>query len=643
VYNNEETIWTNQILFQHRDNEFNSNSAIDASLSISTQDLKNFSNPFINLSITSLNDKKRRTCSLNLQLVNSILSSFNKLYESVERYYDEGNYEIVRKVSNKELQILFRRSKVDPKQKCVLISIVLNQSDFGRIILDFEVAKLLFGSLETLYDRSIAVEISNRCLLTSLLDKMDELDRSIKTLPSLIGVVNDIPRKVEQEAIGAPNYEELDKYIGGSEMSNIRVPELEGNGVIQAESSQVIHSELINNVLKDDITNIESLVHSSYVMDKPIMTIIDSIKHGPINTPEENFEFLPGISDNELKSLLYVSKITFSSAFQNYTLNGVPLPLGAPLLMFRPDVTKVKELNMEIALDLLMIVSYLKSLKERLGEKIEDANLNKSIIYYALRCFTDPLVFSFLDSSSKDTVKAMITRNFKFHKDNGFFKNYETLLDRHSCSQIMSDDVLKFVDGVFSRLSEKVYICETQDFMHSKGELVLPSNNALNIEQITKEVVKLEVAEKLGSDLTNQEEVGKYVDLNTVSKDIIKIFSEGKGRKLIDRKRETAISKYIKKYEEEIPESIRVEFTKHISEISSSVSNFDFKRSTFPVEQLGEHILKGLYEYNQSSKKEAYNNFFMRAEECLLSKDMIIAKMKTEQAQKTIDWDSLSK
>jgi hypothetical protein len=640
VYNNEETIWTNQILFQHRDTEFNTNSTIDASIVISTQDFRNFSSPFINISITNLNDKKRRTCSLNLQTVDSILQPFAELLSNIDKYYDDGNFEIIRKVSSKEIQISFKRSKLNPDQKCVLISIVLNQSDFGRIILEFATARLLFNSLQALYDRNVIVGICNRSLLTSLLDKMDELDRSIKTLPSLIGVVNDIPRKVEQEAIISPGYEELDKYIGGSEMSNISIPEL--NGVVKAEGSQLIHSELINNVLKNDIVNIESLLHSSYVMDKPILTIIDSIKHGPINS-KEGFEFLPGISDIELKSLLYVSKVLFSSAFQNYTLNNAAIPLGVPFLIFKPDVTKVKELNMEIALDLLMIVSYVKSLKERLGEKIEDANLNKSIIYYALRCFTDILVFSFLDAASKDTVKAMITRNFKFHKDNKFFKDYEELLNRYNCSQISVDDILKFVDGAFLRLSEKMYICEAQDFMNSKGELALPSNNDFNIEQITKEVVRLEVAEKLGSNLASEEEISKYVDLNTVSKDIVKIFSEKKGRKLIDRKRETPISKYIKKYEDEVPENIRVEFMKHISEISSSSSNFDFKQTIFPVEQLGEHVVKGIYEYNQSSKKEAYNNFFMRAEECLLSKDMVITKMKTDQNQKTIDWDSLAK
>ena len=642
MFSNEETIWTNQILFQHRDVDFNTNSSIDASISISTQDLKTFSNPFINLSITGLNDKKRRSCSLNLELASSVLTAFNKLDEQVEKYFDKGDFEIVKKVSNKELQIAFKRSKVDPKQKCVLISIVLNQSDFGRIILDFEAAKLLFKSFESLYDKSIAVELSNRCLLGALFDKLEEVDRSIKSLPSLIGVINNIPKQVEQEAITAPGYEELDKYIGGSDMSNIKIPELDG--VIKAEGSQTIHSELINNVLKGDVTNIESLIHSSYVMDKPILTIIDSINHGPINV-EDGFDFLPGISDIELKSALYVSKILFSFSFQNYTLNGTSLPLGTPLIMFRPDSSRVKELNMEIALDLLLIVSYVRALKERLAEKVEDANLNKTVIYYALRCFTDILIFSFFDANSKDTVKSMIERNFKFHKNSGFFKKYDDLLQRHNCSQITQEDILKFVEGVFSRLVQKMYICELQDFMCSKGELVLASNNSLNLEQITKEVVKLEVAEKLGADFTKEEELGKYVDVSTVPKDILNLFSNPKGRKLIDRKRETPIFKYVKKYEEEVPESIRADFMKYISEISSSASNYDFKRSAFPIDQLGEHVVKGLYEYNESSKKESYTDFYMRAEECMLSKDLIITKEKSESVPsgKTVDWSSLTK
>jgi len=190
-----------------------------------------------------------------------------------------------------------------------------------------------------------------------------------------------------------------------------------------------------------------------------------------------------------------------------------------------------------------------------------------------------------------------------------------------------------------------MYICELQDFMCSKGELVLASNNSLNLEQITKEVVKLEVAEKLGADFTKEEELGKYVDVSTVPKDILNLFSNPKGRKLIDRKRETPIFKYVKKYEEEVPESIRADFMKYISEISSSASNYDFKRSAFPIDQLGEHVVKGLYEYNESSKKESYTDFYMRAEECMLSKDLIITKEKSESVPsgKTVDWSSLTK
>jgi hypothetical protein len=641
MYNTEETIWVNQALFQHKDTDFNTNSIIETSLSTSTQDLRTFSNPFVNLSITGLNDKKRRNCSLNIQAVSSILSSFNKLLSAVDKYYDEGDYEIIRKLSGKELQIAFKRSKNNQLQKCVLISIFINQSDFGRIILDFEVAKLLFSSLEVLYDRNVTVGISNRCLLTSLLDKIEEMNRSIKSLPSLIGVITNIPKQVEEEAILSPGYEELDKYIGGSEMSNIKIPELEGNGVVKAEGSQIIHSELINNVLKGDITNLESLINSSYVMDTPILTIIDSIKHGPINSLEDSFEFLPGISDVEMKSELYVSKVLFSSAFQNYTLNGVPLPLGSPLLIFKPDTDKVKELNVEIAIDLLLIVSYIKALKERLSEKIADANLNKSVVYFALRCFCDIMIFSFLDGSSKDTVKSMLLRNFKNYKGIGFFSTYESLLDRHSCTQITEQDILKFIEGVFPRLVEKFYICNTQDFLYSKGELVLPSNNLFNIEQITKEVVRLEVAEKLGADLSKPEEMSKFVDMNTISKDIVKLFTEPKRRNII--KRETPIFKYIKKYEAEIPEDIKAEFLICINDISSSDSNFNFKGTSFPLEQLGDHIIKGLYEYNESNKKEAYANFYMRAEGSLLTKDLIIAKMKAEENQKTIEWGSLSK
>jgi hypothetical protein len=53
---------------------------------------------------------------------------------------------------------------------------------------------------------------------------------------------------------------------------------------------------------------------------------------------------------------------------------------------------------------------------------------------------------------------------------------------------------------------------------------------------------------------------------------------------------------------------------------------FDYDK--YPLEDLGESIVRGIYNWNEKNDKEKYTDYFSRCENGL-SKDLIISKVRT--------------
>jgi len=131
----------------------------------------------------------------------------------------------------------------------------------------------------------------------------------------------------------------------------------------------------------------------------PILILADEFKKNIQNDIEgEDFTMLPGINDDDLKSILYLSKMFCSLSHQNHINDinvGAPLPFSVPI--FKYNSVKYMKENIDIALDLFLINLYVRTVRRRLESKKTDIIQNKALFYLQLRCFTDPFVFTFLD------------------------------------------------------------------------------------------------------------------------------------------------------------------------------------------------------------------------------------------------------
>ncbi len=230
---------------------------------------------------------------------------------------------------------------------------------------------------------------------------------------------------------------DLDKFIG-EDMKNISVPELEKE---EKKATTEVKSLFVENVIKNDLLNFETMLTNYSMNPAPILILADEFKKNIQNDIEgEDFTMLPGINDDDLKSILYLSKMFCSLSHQNHINVGAPLPFSVPI--FKYNSVKYMKENIDIALDLFLINLYVRTVRRRLESKKTDIIQNKALFYLQLRCFTDPFVFTFLDKvDNPKQIPSIITSRYEYYESIGVFDHYTKLLESALCPEITKNDI----------------------------------------------------------------------------------------------------------------------------------------------------------------------------------------------------------
>jgi hypothetical protein len=639
MYDNENTYWINNQLFHYRDTMYNTNSNLDLNLTSNSKDLKNYSIPSMGIVISSSNTG-RRFQNLSIQNVYDLNESLSYVSKNFDKIYEENSYEMAKRYSNdRDLIIAFRKSTVTG-EKCVVIRIQHNENDYGRIIIPYSIFNCVIGILDQ-YQKDylkLCTDMQNRFLLSEILDSYKTTERSIKSIPAAISAIQinnsnhtpispfDLQDEVSEEMDNEgfdPQLEDLDKFI---EASNITIPEIDKISKEQIEetpkSTQTLTSNLFEKVLKNDISKFEDLINSTYLLPSPIETIIETLNE-TLN-PNSDFNFLPGISEKEKKSTLYFSKCLFSTIFQSH-IHGSSIPLSVPVIKYRVDFDKVQDLNNELSYDFFLISTYLKIFRNKISDKEENTSINKSLIYMGARCFTDILAYSFLENKDVSSLKTVIAARFYYFNSTGFFESYNKILESYGCSKINANEINTLIDETGNRIIRKSeFIDETHQFMYEKGQLKLPSDNNFTCEQIKNDIVRFEVGMKFGE--INVETLDMDKDIKSM------LLNKPKPPVTVAaRKHDTPLFRLLKTYIEEIPLTYREKFMDNISKLEG---DYDLGNPDYPAEELGENVLKTLYEWNESGKKDPFSNFCIKVEESIMTKDLIIAKIRSSKDAK---------
>jgi len=620
----EDLKWFNYTFMTYKDKSYGTDGYLRVSGSTSTSNFQNFNTFKIQLAISN---KLQKMCSLGLPEIIDLTSAFDKVLTSFKTNGFRES-EVERKVG-KSINLIFKFF-VDKNSNELLVRVELysNESDFTRVIIPLQFEFIALSKVLRQYiDNAFTTGVQFVANSTNSIH-LEQIPSLLKSLPS--GIVSRIPvheEPVNEELIKgaaetALTIDDLDKFMGPN-MVNVKMPD----EIVKAmghEQNIEIKSDYIEKILKNDLTNLETFLNNITLSPSPVQMFAKEVSV----LGDGDFKPLIGISENEKKSLLYMSKLYFSISHTSYMSHRVPLPHATPI--FKYKAKGFTDTNLELAYDLLLISLYVRAVRRKLENSDSDAMTNCSLFHIQMRCFVDPFIFSFLDGIEPDSLHAICIQRFRSFSKIGFFNSYKKRLEDSNCDEIKEDDILEAVVEVTSKVLGKTpYILEVHESSIEKNSLRLPTDNNFTLEQITNEIIPLELSEKMGKDINDEEVIIELKSKHPISDEILNFFKQSKKKvKMTQIEKVSNLHRLCSHFDNEMPEQHKESFLSYIKELGDH--NFNFVVSSFPLNEFGENIIKALYTWNpegDSDMRTNYRHFFMKVEEEVMTKNLIIAKV----------------
>ena len=653
---NENRIYFNQNVIYYKDKNYNSGGSLEISICNNTDDYKTFSAPTLHISVIGENNL-RRLSALNYIDTVDLYNSIKYIIQNIESIYSTNRNNVLIKKYHFDRVLKFEFIQIQGiDERVVAISIIYNSSDFTKVVIPYTAfTAFAIGILKYFVNEyvDISFAMSTRNLLTEVLEQNKLIRNGISILPSSIsenqsqikGVVGTLIAAQEVEETNSSEIteviEDFDKFLG-KDMENIIVEDLTSKAVLVEKPSNntEVTSLFITKTLTNDMSVLESMISAAVTRPDPMISLFEGFRRS-MNLTDE-FTFLPSVTKQDLKSFLYISKITHDVFLNSYLNQNKAIPSGFPALKYNiEDTNKIDSINIQISYDLLLIAGFMKIFRSRMESRESNIIKNGSLFYLRLRTFLDPLVYSFLDPTKGKIINTIISSNFEKYSGFGFFDYYQKILIENKFETITINDIKSFGDELNDKILTKdvlsVNINDRHDNFFKSGFLRINSDNKLSIEQIINELVPLEVLEKNGVELKEgSTELKDAVNNFSISEEILNVFL----KKVIKEEKVivTNILKTVKFFNNEIPETYRENFFEFIDKLQ--YTNFDFINSPYEVEELGDNVIKALYVWNETdNKKEPLTTYRGKLEDCLLTKDLILTKYKNETIINNTEWD----
>jgi len=638
MYEDQESFWFNQTYLSYHDKQYQTNSFMRISHSISTTDFYNFNAVRLSIGITT--DGRIRNCSLSYENIIDLYKTIKEIMNNETKYFD-NNIQVDKRYKADHLLIFkFQKASASSGERVVTIRIYRNDSDFGDIIVPFQIFEVVAFIIKTSVENYFSINAGLRrdLLLAESLKSHKNMVGGIRNMPNQI---LNIPKIQEEniepseikENIPEDNISELDKFIGGPGLENIKdieVPDIDKNMKYaeKYENIQEFKGNFVEKVLLNDLHELERILELSTTSEQrnPFITIYNKFNN-------KEFSLLPGILDKDFKSVTYLSKLFYMTHFRNNIENGISIPVTFFDMKYKPELDKVRPENLEMAFDLLLFIGYIREVRNRLESKIKDAITNKSIMYLGLRCFCDIFTLSFLDDVP-DLGSAVVSR-FRTYNKRGVFNFYTKLLKDNGSDEVSEFDITSFVEQIREKIIGKtVFVDQLQDGLSKIKDIRLPSENQFNLEQIINEIVPLEVKEKIGTLDEN--------DFSGRTPEIVKLFEI---KKKIKKEKVSNLVRFIKGFENEIPEGLKNIIRSFVDKNENS--NCKLKEISDYISELGENIVKALYVWNPENDIQVKQNFSYFCNkvngETMGKKEIIITLDKSSSDDKESDlWSSMT-
>ena len=461
-YSNEDKCWYNQQLLFIRDTIYGSNSLLDISMSVNTTDKKYYSAPALMFNLISKNDTHKRYCKLNFHDVMDLTIKLRKVISNPNEYFiDKQSTNIIKKFGNNSLNISFHKSENYNNEFIISFEIIYGETDIGSIYIPYFPEFIsIVKKLESYCNNcdNIAISMTNRTIFSDVLSELKNLNASIKVLPSLITVNQEEKhtdsfneeqvsnnQKIEKEPENSNdnqiqnNFSSfMDEKLNSIEIDTSKVP-LEDN-LNKKSTTCEYKSPIIKDILNNDIVVFEDKIMSIITNRDPFIKLFYMLDN------EIQSGLLSDDINDEIKSVDYISNVMFGTFVNNYLINGVIIPSNVPIPKFKTSEFKCTE----AIYDLLLISCFSRLMRIKIEDKDPDAQENKSILNLAIRCFIDPIIYSYIDhiKNKKDILKSCIISRFEYHEKNGFFENFQITLDEYKLKRISSHEISQYIEAI---------------------------------------------------------------------------------------------------------------------------------------------------------------------------------------------------
>lgn len=675
--------WFNQQIFYYKDTIFNpaSNNSIEIALSISSNDLKIFSSCSLMVNIS--NQSTRWFQTLNIQNSMDLVDSFkmNKSNIENEAYSKNQSIDISKNYSiDKKLRFLFKKSSMN-NDNAVAFSIIHSENNYGLIIIPYNIFLSIMSIISNFINNyiSITIDLSNRSILSQILQSSNELSMNICKIPQMKSNSKEMFQTDQVTAFDGLQQtfivkdEIPDTSVLKSEFDNfieekINTVEIDGiedlkrNENLNIEKKVIENKEhnsfLFNDILENDFLNIKRFILSISNSCNPTQQLISKFSEScKISNPK----FLPDIKESDFKSVCYLSKVSFEIISQNSLRNGIPITASLPIIRYNLENSYPEQINLDLMYDIFLLFSISRSVRSKLEDRISSSEQNFSDVYLALRCFMDVFSYSFADKIEFSILKSSVLKKFEKYNENGFFNSVNKLLETYNCGKVQYQDVESFLNELETKGPKNIaFIDKNHKVFYEKGSVKLSYNNNFNLEQIIKEIIPIEVYQKVTKiNLETEDQIYSIPGISSkLSKEVFDLFltknqiiekidkPTTQSKKIEKKEEENNLIRYVVSFIDEIPESHRESFVKYLR--LNNDQDFDFlKYDEIDYSLLGENILKGLYMWKPSQTPQitySYKTFYSLVEECYMSKDMIIASLKINNQQNdesSDDWANM--
>lgn len=638
MFDSENTFWFSQLLLNYIDKDYQTDGQLRISLSTNTKDYVSFNPVSLSLSVTDTVQNRFKSTILNIQNATDLFNSFKQLQlvppaQVLKRY-------------NKGQDLVFDLLKDVRTQEIIMrITIRNSDSDFTKVMININVFNVLVHRIKDFIEKYTlyCISLPNNCLLSELTNFVKSSFLSMKEKsfipqfsPFNISTNQESTPEIKQTEL---TISDLDKFIGGTEMTNIVIPDLKEIPVIKpVETKNIMNvdSVFVTKFLNNDLSVLENELDACKLQPNGLEYFINRI--------QSLFDIkLLDIEDKEYKSLVYTIHVLIHSFIRSYVEKGISFPPSIPIL--KCHFKNINQKNLELACDLLVFNAYIRAYRKRLESSINDSLMNGSMFYLLFRCFTDVFCFSVLDKQDPNLISTMVLNHFRFYKSKNVFEKYDKKLEEYGSQIISENDIVGFIEELTSKvLNKSPYLLQLHDTLFNNGSLKLDTNIDFSLEQIINEVVPLEVSSKLGCDVTTLE---LY---KGISNDVKELFSStGRKKKHKEQKPEEVVNNLLrlaKQYHPEVPDKYKELFFKVVDEINNNKTTFDFNNESLPLEEFGDNIVKILYLWDPVSDPKILSNykyFFEKFENEIMTKDLILPKMKINKKEKekpsSSDWN----